>query len=711
MREKNVDEATCVQESTNTEDMMDTCHELAIESMEDTSTLSSFDGSHHLASSSTCTGKADNDVKMSSNLPTVSNTPLISPIIIGNVHAASALSSVFHSQELPNNTTKAFLSASSLNSDLISSVIPIFLSSGTMLTMSPSTLYSNENSCGSIHEDVPTDTNDIQIMYKETQSKSMNSNIFDSSHSKPSLSSSDTIILTSESSNTACSLKNLTNEISLDANDKKLSLLPNISERSVSLDSIPSLTLFKPDAERGIYSEESTKGVAVIGSDKFPPWLIQLIKKHNNLVVPGNSNEYSSSSKNISAEPTSQLGTDEHSNARSLNVDKNEEGAMMNSDETPEIKLGSLNHSDTVILSTNESASAKKSNDEPGLEETNGPFEKMSSGVSFGSVSTLSADPTELVDEQNDQDSLISKHVSETPGSITNLLNGNISQILYPIKIASDPLRFNLFNTHETSPSNLSHLTSGCVDQSIPQSFGNGSVLMVCNNILPSPRLAEAKETQTDLVLGTNTVYFKAVENLQGSSHCEEGQIPTTLLAMTDSTSATFCDTGQTLQFAQPKFVLPTDPQMPTPFISPTSTAAVAQHSIEFIATAALNEASQEIIPNSSNSESNKQPCPFKCVVCDESFSSKDELLAHRKSHKTFKCDLCNATFSRMGNYTRHRKIHNLHAEVKFSLISNKQKALLVFFLFFSPHLFPPCPPPPLPLLSSQLCILCINKY
>ena len=657
------------QYSSSNVDVINPCQVMELDSVENSHTMPSFDSSQHVTPASIT--QTVNDHKGSPNLTINSSSPLAPSIIIGNVHAAGALSSIFHNQELTIHASKAFASSASLNSDLVSSVIPIFLTSGNSSTMSPSMQYSNQTShisvsSGGKSDQVITRANEVQ-MCNETQSN-LNINVFDSAPPKLSLSSSDTIILTSETSGGDSLLKILKNEAPLGENDKKLSLLPNISERTVSLDSIPSLTLFRPntaDAESGVCTEESLREVAVLGSDKIPQWLTQLMKKNKLQTSSNNGNEYDlTRSKTVSIVPEVQVkdtSVDEDDNSTFIKGKSHGE-VDVDCDETPVVKRKSLEHSDTVILTANESTPAKIPANVQGFDEVNVPFDKLNSGLSFNSISTLSADSGELVDEQSVHDSITSKQVSETQSSITDLLQGGISQILYPVKITSDPLRFGLVNINETNSHSLRRFTSGTGEQNLPQSLENGSLLMVCEDAVPNPRFAEAKETQTDLVLGTNTVYFKT---LPGTSQCETGQLPATILTMTASTATTHSNSGQALQFAQPDLATST---IPATYIAPASTAISAQHNIEFIAGTAINSVSQETSSASPGTgiESSKSVSPFKCVACDERFSCKEELVSHRKSHKTFKCDLCNATFSRMGNYTRHRKIHNLHAEVMF---------------------------------------------
>ena len=38
-------------------------------------------------------------------------------------------------------------------------------------------------------------------------------------------------------------------------------------------------------------------------------------------------------------------------------------------------------------------------------------------------------------------------------------------------------------------------------------------------------------------------------------------------------------------------------------------------------------------------------------------------------SDRPFKCEICNSTFTRLGNYTRHKKIHSLPTKVSFLYI------------------------------------------
>ena len=51
----------------------------------------------------------------------------------------------------------------------------------------------------------------------------------------------------------------------------------------------------------------------------------------------------------------------------------------------------------------------------------------------------------------------------------------------------------------------------------------------------------------------------------------------------------------------------------------------------------------------------------FQCHLCEKTFTSKDYLEAHIKTHpgnKPFQCKLCNSEFSQRINYMKHLESH-----------------------------------------------------
>ncbi|GFO37814.1 Zinc finger protein interacting with ribonucleoprotein k [Plakobranchus ocellatus] len=665
---------TIEHELTSHEDIViDTHQRLQMEYLEDIPGVSSFDDSQSQIHT--------NIIKTAENPKTLTGTSIFSaPIMIGNMHAASALSSIFQYQEFPHNASKDLTSSTSFANGSCGS-LPVFLAADSTVSALPSSMqlqYSNETSfvivnagekCSKTAETVTE--NQLCSM---SQSKSTMS-ILEDPPSKPTLSSSDTLIITSEYSENTNSLKALPNESSFDVKDKKLSLLSNISDRAVSLDSIPSLTLFRPNnlpkVESETCSEESSKGVAVIGSEKIPGWLFQLMKNRNlvssfeNKSYPGNNEAVAEA---ISS-PLEKTFDTNHGCTAGASTKVVEQNMDCSEKLQKENKQGSLEHSDTVILEPVETSTTKILTDQTTPQEVVNVFDKIPSSLSFGSISTVSADPSELVPEQSLENTFASnsKQVSEIQSSVQDNISRSIPQVLYPVKIACDPLQLNLVAINETSSQNIRQRDYG--ESTLSQSLRNAPILMVCGS--RSTRSAEVKETQTDLVLGTNTVYFKTMDNSPSVSHCDTVQLPTTVLAMTVSSSPMQCDIGQVPQFSQPNDV--SNSQYPQPNIAPSSqdpisspsepTAIVTQpsNSMEFIASTATAFDTEETL-NPSISACNSKAV-FKCVVCSEEFNSKETMLRHKKTHKTFNCDLCNASFSRMGNYTRHRKIHNVHAE------------------------------------------------
>ena len=52
---------------------------------------------------------------------------------------------------------------------------------------------------------------------------------------------------------------------------------------------------------------------------------------------------------------------------------------------------------------------------------------------------------------------------------------------------------------------------------------------------------------------------------------------------------------------------------------------------------------------------------PFKCDVCDKAYSRSSRVTSHKQSHageKPLNCDMCDKSFSDSGNLKRHKLIH-----------------------------------------------------
>ena len=64
---------------------------------------------------------------------------------------------------------------------------------------------------------------------------------------------------------------------------------------------------------------------------------------------------------------------------------------------------------------------------------------------------------------------------------------------------------------------------------------------------------------------------------------------------------------------------------------------------------------------------------PFKCDICDYSFSQKSDLKKHHESvhegKRPFKCEICEKTFNRKTNMATHvAKVHGMNPSSKLAI-------------------------------------------
>ena len=67
------------------------------------------------------------------------------------------------------------------------------------------------------------------------------------------------------------------------------------------------------------------------------------------------------------------------------------------------------------------------------------------------------------------------------------------------------------------------------------------------------------------------------------------------------------------------------------------------------------------IIPPTQSSSGKSGEKPYKCNICENTFSQKSSLVNHRRIHtgeRPYACDICEKTFSRSSTLAEHKRFH-----------------------------------------------------
>ncbi|CAG5130864.1 unnamed protein product [Candidula unifasciata] len=645
-------------------------------------------------------------------------------IVIGNISGASLrthVNNIMNKQE-PAQTS---LSADHVLHGKCGNNLPLKVSVTNQLSQSQSHSPSplNESSASDLFQGLHTH----KTFKVRNETCVTSGKVSDSESDRAQLASSDTVILSSESVNVSDSLPISSLFISNDNDaektmrkgkgllqntNKPFSLLTNISDRSVSLESIPSTGLFQLDQEHAcsfsLYKSDSeetsasskavseqiisaitdsytTSEKAVLGSNRIPESLMHLVKRFQHAKSPHQQIcLLTSLVKDRGNTSTAEQDSIDQVQCCSLPVNSLEaiaEGRNSDADIETQFKAVSvirnhesdLSRSDTVILNVSKDSSSAGS----GLvlcradtlilaceDKQVHSNEKSSEGFSFTSFSS-SGGPSSL------ELQTVEPIIHQTPLVLGNSLTNQSSGTLPVLAFQNDNVNKSLYVvTNEGYLAAVKYVSPDPVDVSQLVQLGLFSSVdvnpLVFNPTVPETRSRnmEVKETQTELVFGTNTLQFKFVDAEQDSNTSLVHELVSMGLSnpipeKSPLIPSVIVITGHSKEPGQPQAAVisiaePTGDGK----IAPTILAAVNQ--LTECGSTQL-QTSEPGLPDTSPTDN----CDvFKCMECQDTFKIKHDLVNHEKLHKKgFKCDLCNATFTRIGNFTRHRKIHKLETE------------------------------------------------
>ena len=563
-------------------------------------------------------------------------------IVLGNIHASTLLNMIFQKSLHQRSTfdtkkdshqgTSDSLSGSVsgiMNSEVNSPSSFFFLNDGGML---PSSVTENKADSAPFSKELSRRPDQLEVK---------------ASNSKPQLLSSDTVILSPVS-------QSYTEPLSVDRDttniltNKPCSLIPNISDRYVSLQSIPSSSVFNPsvsdmpDVHKDnivhlpsqdscltsvsnekhehvpmILEEHSSipeSEVNVLGSN-IPQSILHIIGKQSKRFKTSNSQTAIRSEDEDRCDSENGSGNI-HSKPFSI---KNEDTVILESEENMSIPVTQfsqfspttqcLQNSKSNEISATGSLTAtyipatsfSVSVDNSCLTRNSSPLSKEIVGPGLSS-----SDPQTASDSQSTVSVPLSAFLSSSSRTSSNNIYFDLSDGHAPmLRCQSGDL---------LDVSNLFRISPHVIDTN--QGSSSVSSRLMVKQIL-------AKETQTDIVLGTNDIDIQTdkirvftTAAASTTTHLQSTNIPSTVI-MSESTTT-------------------------------TNSPSLSQHLCHATNQTACSSNAYPHIESQSN-------------VQNETVELQHD---EKNSKKKFKCDLCNATFTRMGNFTRHRKIHNLQSEV-----------------------------------------------
>ncbi|KAI8774582.1 zinc finger protein 616 isoform X1 [Biomphalaria glabrata] len=414
-------------------------------------------------------------------------------------------------------------------------------------------------------------------------------------------------------------------------------LIKSISDGPVSLESIPTISLFKPNlgesspvdnAPQEVVDEPSSSDhcltlntPAVLGTDKMPPSLLVYIKQHQNNIANKNKLYLSSVSHVESTEPSKTMSHIDDNDDTDTEI--NDSSSEPSCDKTVSGKsLYSLPTSDTVILDEDKYVPATKNH----LQCDDTLILNQETEVHHN-LNTTSSMPTVL----DNVTTISDRNVS---GDIIPILPlESSSQLSAPL----EPIKKTLYFLSSDGQLTAISLT--------PQ-------LLTAINEAAVIKQSEAKATQTDLVFGTGNLFFKSlVTSSDNQNSCSRDQL-CDVSSVGETTLVTFSNDNQSLYDNSVDNV--------DKINNISSQRLIELHS-------QIPDAENQTDPIGSFHPSNNlviHKAPLVKTDCHKEINSKPDFKNQAKSlTKVYQCDLCIAKFTRLGNFTRHRKIHNLHSE------------------------------------------------
>lgn len=597
-----------------------------------------------------------------SGLKIVTSNCITQPIILGDLAGANLLTTADLNRNekkmgSSNKTTLPHIDMSSLLNSQVLNVIPVFVQSDNDL-LNVSDIFPFDANKSNDSTDVRQACEKLNLKRSDTAS---------SCAKMPLLSSSDTMILDT-SDTLQVSVSNLFDEQLEDQlllknvstlKDKSFNLIKNISEGSVALESIQTISLFKPEPEEvnevnnAIFEQTDTactskiNEIAIIGAEKIPQSIFLLIKQQrenaliqngiihlNDIVVREQKKKSNGFGFKAMENDTENNGTDSFLCGSETSVKKGRH-ALHKSDtiilpvDSNFGKECDLIHADTIILPSDQDIRVRQGED------------KLSEGFSLNSLSNGSAGTQVAL-------STIESFSDRQASSETST---NHFQVLHTSNsvITGESCNKSLYLM--TSDGHLTALGYVTTDRNTLTTLG----IM---------KTVDVKETQTELVFGKDDLFFQPVNTFQNGNNTNTQGISSTLQTeeltlRPPVTPASVVSYGNN----QTSITALTEPSHQSHTLTRNLLPSSKQnHNV----ISSLQTTKPSIVDQSISLDKSK----FKCLDCNEEFKSKQERNKHTKTHaKLFKCDLCNANFTRMGNFTRHRKIHNLQPEVSLNLV------------------------------------------
>ena len=424
----------------------------------------------------------------------------------------------------------------------------------------------------------------------------------------------------------------LAKDNSLLSHGKPFSLISDISDRSVSLESIPSVGIFSPSVSHessnqigGITSPpgkdtsevttvrkyaftdvSSDSRIAVIGSKNIPQSLLLHLKNPPLFTPPScHQNVYSLKVNNESEDGYKSKKRLGYVAEAEEDIDTDTDTEL--SESIPKDGQSTLERGDTLILPTSEEgANVVIPSNFLGVEPEGKKLHLDINSISeiIPSTSEHNYSGTNLIETENSNEHTATVHSRDSAQTENSSQFEQISLTL------------------QTSDSSLS-------SNNIFLDLKNGQTPMI--------------RCETGDLLDISGLLQKGVDNVSFISS-QPSSIPVLSEPLSKQTTAKETQTEIVLGNRE------------TPF-----------HETRLVLTLDCNRCDANTFAENQTTRKKEEHKLLSCSICKKSFKSRQDLKNHSKEHtseKIFKCDLCNTTFTRMGNFTRHRKIHDLQAEV-----------------------------------------------